>query len=313
MKTVTDISQLKGEPGPIVLAAGFFDGLHAGHLRVVERAVQRARKLRGKAWALTFDPHPLKILSPDSAPLLLTSNRHRLAMLGAMDVDGCILMPFTRRLSLLEPAEFAEKMCACVPPLAEVVVGGNWRFGKDGKGDASLLAKLGRKCGLAVTTVKPVTMKGAAISSTRIRSEIMNGRLESAAAMLGRPFSVLGTVVKGRSIGTQIGFPTANLTSHNEVLPPCGVYAVRARLAGQLLDGVFNLGYRPTINKARSGRPMMELHLFGINRELYGQEVEVFFLKKLRNEQEFPSLEELGKQIARDVASARKVLSKARR
>jgi len=309
MKALTNVRLLRKEKHPIILAAGFFDGLHQGHRKVLRKTITRARKTGGKAWILTFDTHPLKILKPGTAPLLLTSNRHKLKLLERLDLDGCLLMPFTHELANLKPVDFIKRLRTCMPTLTEVFIGKNWRFGKKGKGDAALLSKLGREMDFRVTVILPVLRKKEVISSTRIREEIMSGNLAEAAALLGRRFSVLGTVTRGRTVGTKLGFPTANLQSHDEVLPQLGVYAVTALLDGEILDGVLNLGVRPTFGKKENANPQLELHLFDFSRELYGQNIEVSFSRKLRDEQLFSSEQGLRKQIALDIRNARAVLA----
>jgi riboflavin kinase/FMN adenylyltransferase len=310
MKNFTNLRVLGRERRPVVLAVGFFDGVHKGHRKVVKIAVNRARKIGGQAWVLTFDPHPLDVLSPSAAPLLLTSIEHKRRLLKSLGVDGCIVMSFTHRLAHLEPVAFARLLRSSVLSLCEVIVGENWRFGKHGKGDAGLLAKLGRKMGFKATIVKPAICEEKPVSSTRIRAEIKRGNLKEAAAMLGRPFSVLGTVIHGRAVGRKIGFPTANLDFHSEALPPCGIYAARAMVDGRLRDGVINLGTRPTFDR-RNVKPLLELHLFDFHGNLYGRDVEVFFAKKLRNERRFTSVEKLTMQIAQDVAMARRFLKRS--
>jgi riboflavin kinase/FMN adenylyltransferase len=252
----------------------------------------------------------MKILRPGSAPLLLTSNRHKLRLLGKLDLDGCLLMPFTRELSRMEPEAFVELLSRRIPDLAHVLVGQNWRFGREEKGDARLLVKLARKRGIEATIVAPVFRKERVVSSTRIRAEVACGNLGEAGAMLGRPYSILGTVIHGRAAGRRMGFPTANLETYNEVLPPAGVYAVHALVGKRLVDGVVNIGTRPTFLKSGGGKVVMELHLMDLNRNLYGEEIEVFFAGKLRNERKFTSVARLKHQIALDVKKARNMLAR---
>lgn len=307
MKVLTSLHALGRERRPVVLAVGFFDGVHEGHREVVQIAVSRARKIGGQAWVLTFDPHPLNVLSPSAVPLLLTSIEHKRRLLESLGVDGCIVMSFNHKLARMEPVAFARLLRHSIPSLCEVIVGQNWRFGKHGKGDVGLLTKLGWKMGFNATVVKPAIYEGKPISSTRIRAEIKRGNLKRTAAMLGRPFSILGTVIHGKAIGRKIGFPTANLDFHSEALPPYGIYAVRALIADKLRDGVVNLGTRPTFEK-RNIKPLLELHLFDFRGNLYKRDVEVFFVKKLRNERRFASVKKLTAQIAHDVATARRLL-----
>jgi riboflavin kinase / FMN adenylyltransferase len=289
------------------MAAGFFDGVHRGHVKVIERTVCRALELGGEAWMLTFDTHPLRVLNPEAAPLLLTANRHKLALLGRTGVDGCLLLPFTRAQAAVEPEAFVAHLRQYVPSLTEIIVGRNWRFGRHGRGTPGLVSRMGRDTGLRVTVVAPVVYKAETISSTRIRAEVLRGNLNEAAAMLGRPVSILGTVTTGRSIGRKLGFPTANLDPHNEVLPPHGVYAVRATIGGRLREGVMNFGLRPTVADGLS-IPTLELHVFDFSGDLYGEDIEVFFVDFLREERKFDSLETMRRAIAMDIVSAQEAL-----
>jgi len=308
MKMIAELSAMKKERRPVVLAAGFFDGLHAGHQRVIGRTVAEARRVKGAAWVLTFDKHPMQVLKPVSAPLLLTSNRHKLKLMKKLHVDGCILLPFTRHLAGLAPETFVKLLSDSIPRLRRIFVGDNWRFGRGEKGDVKLLAKLASGLSIRVSAVKPVFRSGRMVSSTRIRRAVLGGNLTAAAVMLGRPLSILGVVVKGRAVGRRIGFPTANLETFNEVFPPFGVYAVRAEVGGRLYDGVINIGVRPTFKGPGARSVAIEVHLFGLNQDIYGREVEVFFVKKLRCERRFGLVEDLKKQIKQDVKNAKKVL-----
>ena len=309
MKVVTDPSLLQSVRGPIVLAAGFFDGVHRGHARVVNRTRARATALGGEAWVLSFDIHPLKLLQPETAPRMLTSTGHKLLLFERFGMDGCILLPFTRTLAGIDAEAFVEWLTGSMPALRELYVGRDWRFGRGGGGDVSLLRALGRRHGFRVRGAEPVMRGGQPVSSTRIREEIERGALASAHAMLGRPFSVLGTVMPGRQVGRQLGFPTANLEPHNEILPPCGVYAVHAWVDGCLLDGVANYGTRPTFKTRDGGRPLLEIHLLDFNGNVYGRQIEIFFIKHLRPEATFGSVEQLMRQMAIDVLNTRHALA----
>jgi len=308
MKVITRLSAMKKERRPVVLAAGFFDGVHAGHRRVIDRTVAESKRIKGVAWVLTFDKHPKKVLKPESAPLLLTSNRHKLRLIKKLKVDGCIVLPFTRQLAGLAPETFVRMLSDSIPELTRIFVGKNWRFGHGEKGDVGQLAKLARDFSIRVSAVRPVLRSGRTVSSTRIRKEVLRGNLAAAAGMLGRPFSILGVVVKGRAVGRRMGYPTANLETFNEVLPPYGVYAVRAEVGGCVFGGVVNIGTRPTFRQPAARKAVIEVHLFGLHRNIYGREVEVFFVKKLRSERRFSLVENLRKQIERDVRNARKIL-----
>ncbi|MBM4142145.1 MAG: riboflavin biosynthesis protein RibF [Lentisphaerae bacterium] len=318
MKVLPDWNLLGRRRRPVALAVGFFDGLHRGHRRVIEEARRAARAMRGEAWVLTFANHPLSVLRPEAAPRLLTAARHKVALIARLGADGCLLMPFTRRFAALRPEEFAARLIDAVRPLRAIVTGAGWRFGRDGAGTAARLADLAGAHGIAVKGVRPVMRRRLPISSTRIRTEVAAGRLDEAAAMLGRPFSILGTVTRGTALGRRLGFPTANLDPHNEVLPPGGVYAVFARRqrppgrgrrrAEPLRAGVLNLGLAPTVGLASA--PRIELHLLDFKGDLYGADIEVWFVRRLRDEARFSSAADLRAAIARDAAAARRTLAR---
>ncbi len=337
MKLGSKLAYLRGQRRPVLLAAGFFDGVHRGHQAIIRKIVSAARRERGTAWVMTFDTHPLKVLHPESAPRLLTSTPHKLQLLQALDVHGCIVIPFTRSLARREPKAFIAMLALAAPALRQIVIGRNWTFGRQGRGTPAMLKALAPAYGFKVTVIPPVRWHGAVVSSTRIRAAVLAGRLAEAAGMLGRPFSLLGTVVPGRGLGRKLGIPTANLNPHNEVAPPDGVYIVRARWDGAAYPGIVNLGVRPTITARRSssllrqgfagqagvcrvpGRSpwakpgpdhVLELHLFGLRRNLYGKAIEVTFLKKLRRERVFPSLEALQRQIRKDIERAKSWLER---
>jgi riboflavin kinase/FMN adenylyltransferase len=309
MKRLTDLQQLRDQTKPIVLAAGFFDGLHCGHRSIIEYAKTAARKHQGEAWMLTFDRHPLKVLRPEIAPLMLTSTEHKLRLIEASGIDGCMVLPFTRELAATPAEEFAAWLLHCAPTLAEVVVGENWRFGFKAAGTPELLRELGAEADLTVTCLKPVLDENEIISSTSIRTAITHGELEHAAQMLGRPVSVLGTVVHGHAIGRTLGYPSANIDPHNEALPPMGVYAVQALVNGIFYDGALNFGKRPTFEKNNAIPPILELHLLDFEGSIYDDDIEAYFIEHLRDEWYFATIEELKAQIAKDIQNTRDILA----
>jgi riboflavin kinase/FMN adenylyltransferase len=313
MQVALQLAALRHIRAPLFLAAGFFDGLHRGHRKVIELTIARALAAGGQAWVLTFGTHPRKVLAPADAPQLLTANRHKLRLLQSMALNGVLLLPFTRRLAGMEPAAFVRLLCRNIPTLAEVFVGDNWRFGRKAAGTPTLLTQLGSTLGFKVRVVHPARLGGAAISSSRIRRHVQRGEFARASALLGRPFSVLGTVVHGLGLGRRLGYPTANLDLHNEVHPPNGVYAVKALIpAGKgktaKVNGIANLGVRPTFPGSAPNRPTLEIHLFDTRRRLYGADLEVFFVRRLRDERHFDSPDKLCRQIAADTRRARRIL-----
>ncbi len=293
-------------PGrPLHLALGVFDGVHLGHQAVISEAVRAAEREGGLAGVLTFDPHPIQVLAPQKAPPVLCSTLEKKArILGDLGVELFIPLHFDKQLAAMRAEEFMDRLLAA--PVRTISVGEDWRFGRGREGDVTCLADRSRRNGFRLAALPPVMMDGERISSTRIRQAIRDGNLSAAARMIGRPYSVAGSVIEGRKLGRTIGFPTANLSTGNAQLPPDGVWAVRVRTGeGARLCGVANLGVRPTVDGAMR---LLEVHLFDFSGDLYGTELEVEFHDFLRPEIRFPSVEELRLQISRDADAARRAL-----
>jgi riboflavin kinase/FMN adenylyltransferase len=312
MHTLIHPRRFRSIPGPVVLAAGFFDGVHIGHRLVLDGAVREARRRGGQAWALTFDQHPLSVLTPDRRPPLLTPLEMRLERLAATGIDGCLLLPFTRSLAALSPSAFVDLLCGHQAGchVATIRCGANWRFGARAAGDVAELRRLGRQHGFAVTVVRAARYRGQPVSSTRIREAVQHGRLSDAAAMLGRPYSVREVVVRGRGVGRLLGMATANVHPSAEVLPPIGVYAVRTWVGDRAVDGVASLGYRPTFPDARPETPLLETHFLDFDGDLYGATLDIAFLARLRGERRYRTPAALVAQVQRDIAAARRILAR---
>ena len=307
MRITQQLDDLRLEGRPVVLAVGSFDGVHLGHQRVIGLAGEMARKAGGEAWVLTLDPHPLKILKPEAAPPLITSTLHKVRLIEELGVDGCVVMPFTREVAAEEPDEFLKRLKQKVPGLSALVVGENWTFGHRGRGDVALLKKLAPGLGFGATIVEPVLWKGAVISSTRVRQAVAKGELTDARETLGRPFSILGTVVSGKRVGRQLGFPTANLDPHNEVRPPGGVYAVRVLVGSRSFQGAAFLAETRDASSTPSGF-VTEVHIMDFDEDIYGTDIEVLFIERMRSSRRFDSRSALKKQIGLDVQQARDIL-----
>ena len=309
MEILTDIRSLGPKGAPLHLAIGVFDGIHLGHQAVIEKASQCAQKEGGEVVVVTFDPHPAAVLSPQNAPRLLTSTQHKAHILFQhLKIRKVLAIPFTKEFSEQNADQFIEELCAG-KRIKSISVGKDFRFGKSREGSVEKLRELGASLRFQVNAVEIVKVDGITASSTRVREAIAAGDFEVANALLGRKYTVLGTVIEGRKMGRTIGFPTANLTVHSEQLPPTGVYAVRAIGAGDSWDGIANLGYRPTVEGGDVKR-LLEVHLFGLEDEIYGEDLEVDFVQFLRGEQKFEGLEELKTQIAEDIKTARRILEK---
>jgi len=306
METLRSISELSHLSGPIFLAIGVFDGVHRGHQAVISTSAAHARSANGTPLVVTFDPHPEKVLRPHAAPHLLTATQHKIALIRNLGVAHLLVINFDKKFAATPPEEFVRELVTHSKPLREICVGHEWSFGKDRRGNLDLLNDLGGQFDFDVVAIQPVKLNGTVVSSTAIRQAIEQGHLDKAAEMLGRPYTILGTVVEGDGLGKTIGFPTANLSAHSEQFPPNGVYVADAWLDGALHHGVVNLGYRPTVSKDRSNR-ILEIHLFDFNRDIYGQDVEVRFVQYLRPEKKFATLDVLVRQIEADVRQAREL------
>ncbi|HTS19466.1 MAG TPA: bifunctional riboflavin kinase/FAD synthetase [Verrucomicrobiae bacterium] len=298
--------EFSGHSDKVCLAIGVFDGVHLGHQRVIGQARDDARASGGMSVVLTFDPHPMSVLQPNKAPRLLTSTEHKLVLLETLGVSGCLLVRFDKAFSLTPAEQFIEIVARHIPHLQEICVGTRFRFGRDRAGDVRLMEALAPKYGYVAREIQSVKLDGEMISSTSVRQHVLQGRLDRAAAMLGRRFSILGRVEPGDRRGRELGFPTANLNSRDEVLPPDGVYAVRAVIGSEQFSAVANVGMRPTF-PGTEPRRVLEVHILDFARDLYGKTVEVVFLTKLRDERKFASVEALKAQIAVDIQAARRL------
>ncbi|MEI6714929.1 MAG: bifunctional riboflavin kinase/FAD synthetase [Verrucomicrobiota bacterium] len=307
MRVLSSVPELTTVSGPVVLAIGVFDGIHLGHRAVLQRAQLEAARICGTAIPLTFDPHPARIIRPDQAPLQLTTNAHKTRLFAALGFSHALILPFNQTLAATEPAAFITGLTNAAAPLSAICVGHDWSFGKGRAGNLGLLRTLGKQLSFEVIGVESVHWQNEPISSTRLRQSIGSGDFESANAMLGRPFTLLGSVKQGKQLGRTLGFPTANLTLFNEQLPPKGVYAVKIIWGNQTLPGVANLGTRPTID-GEIGEVLLEVHLLDFSGDLYGELLEIEFASFLRAEKRFDSIDSLRAQIKCDAESARTAL-----
>ncbi len=305
MEILRSIAGLAELDGPIFLAIGVFDGVHRGHQAVISTSARHAHSADGTPVVLTFDPHPMKVLRPERAPHLITSTPHKIALIRNLGVGHLLVVHFDENFAAHTPGEFVTQLAASAKPLREICVGHEWSFGKNRAGNLTTLRELGEKNGFDVVGVPEVKVEGTIISSTAIRAAIECGDFANAAAMLGRDYTILGTVKEGAKLGRELGFPTANLGAHSEQFPPNGVYFVEARLHGVLHHGLVNIGFRPTIASAKPERTI-EVYLLDFQRDIYGEDLEIRFVEFMRPEQKFESLEALKQQITADVAKARK-------
>jgi riboflavin kinase/FMN adenylyltransferase len=286
-----------------VLALGNFDGVHRGHRKILDRLRRVASERGATSVVMTFDPHPPRIVRPDKAPPLLMTKAQKLEAIAAAGVQGAAIVRFTPELSRWDPETFVRSVLVDWLRVSEVWVGANFLFGHDRAGNFSMLRGLGARYGFKAEKIDPVRYKDFVVSSTRIRRLIGEARVDEAGALLGHQYFIDGTVVEGDRRGRTIGFPTANLCSDNELLPPNGVYATTATIAGVVRPSVTNIGVRPTVDS--SGRTTVETHVFNFNQDLYGSTIRVGFVQRLRDERAFDSVDALRSQIAADCGRAR--------
>lgn len=291
-----------------VLALGNFDGLHRGHAKIIDRVRRRAGERAGTPAAMTFDPHPPRVVRPDKAPPLLMTTEQRVEALARAGMQGIALVRFTRELSQWDPETFVRTVLVEWLHVVEVWVGANFLFGHDREGTFTVLRALGLRYGFRAEKIDPVRYKDFVVSSTRIRRLVAEGRVDEAGALLGHHYFIDGTVARGAGRGREIGFPTANLESENELLPPSGVYATAATIQGIAYPSVTNVGMRPTFGDV--DRLQVETHLLEGARDLYGQRVRVSFVQRLRDERRFPDVDALRAQIDADCRAARRLFDR---
>ncbi len=327
MQIIPDLQKYKARLSrPVILALGNFDGFHLGHQKLLRYVVDQARRHGGLAAVLTFPQHPHSILHPERKPLMLTSVEQKLFYLARAGIELCFLQSFTPAFAKITPQDFVEKILVKKLHIREICMGHDAHFGRGREGDTDLMERLAEAHGFLFRKMNPVMAGGRPVSSSRIRELLMKGKIEKAGECLGRPFSMFGKVVHGKGHGFHLGFPTANLEVHSEILLPLGVYAASARFLpkakrGQApffrkgvcppwFSGVANFGKRPTYPKAETPRPVLELHLLDFKGKVYGKMMEIALHRFVRPEKKFRSEEALKAQIRRDVQAARRYYAK---
>lgn len=303
MQIFHKLDDIPADFGPSVVSVGNFDGVHRAHARVLGEVVARAKEQNGISVAVTFEPHPMRILRPDSAPKLLTPTPEKLRLLKATGIDAIVVVPFTRDLSLISPKEFVHCILCEKLRTLEAHEGYNFRFGHKAAGDVKLLTELGGKLGFEVVVYPEMCLRGQSVSSTRIRELIQAGHIGRARHLLGRPFSIQSSAGRGRGYGSKYTVPTINLSRYDELVPRDGVYVTQTRVGEECFDSVTNIGNRPTFG---SDSFAIETHLLNFHPlEVTAEtEVEIFFLLRLRDEMKFSSVEKLREQILKDVGKA---------
>ncbi len=304
---IHDIQELSVQVDASCLTIGNFDGVHVGHQQLITKVKKRARLKNLSSLAITFDPHPLRVLSDKKSPPFITLTWQKLELIDSLGVDYTLCMPFTRELSALEPEVFVHEYLVKILKLKELIIGYDYAFGKGRKGNFSLLKTISHKYGFSVDQFPPVMVDGAIVSSTRIRDLVEDGRVWDVRPLLGRFYRVEGKVITGKKRGgTLLGFPTANILLKDELFPRTGVYAVWAEIKNQIKPAVANIGYNPTFGNDYLS---VEIHIFDFDQNIYEQPVKVHFVQRLRSEIKFSGVDELITQIGKDCALGRKILS----
>lgn len=307
MKIITDISQIRERPPFPVITIGNFDGVHLGHQALFNAVKKKAAANGGTSMVMTFEPHPLRVLDKDRNLPLITLYDQKMELINAQGIDMIICLPFDRKLAGMEPEDFVRGILVEGLGVKAIVIGYDYRFGRQGRGDRKLLMELGERYGFEVITLGPQeNPELGVISSTRIRGYVSEGRVDEAPKLLGRPYTISGTVVRGKDRGGKLlGYPTANLRLLDELVPKRGVYAVRVRHAGETYSGVANIGFNPTFSDVGLS---VEVHCFDFKSDIYDQMIRVEFVNRIREEKRFASVEELKDQIKKDCVLARELL-----
>jgi riboflavin kinase / FMN adenylyltransferase len=304
--TIEDWASRAGDARRTAVSVGTFDGLHVGHQKILQSVRERARANGHRAVVITFDPHPMRVLHPDRAPLMIQTLSQRLAGFEQMGLDAALVLRFDHALSLVSPSEFIERILIGGMRTGAILVGANFRFGHRGAGDVRLLGEFGKRNGFEVEIIPPVEVGGQIVSSTAIRGAVASGNVAAAIPLLGRAFSLTGEIRAGAGRGRTILFPTLNLAPEQELLPKLGVYATESAVAGKFFSSVTNVGTRPTFN---GEGVTVESYLFGFSENVAGGPMEVHFHARIRDERKFSGADELRVQIARDIEAARKFFS----
>jgi len=303
MRIIHAARELKPAGRKVCLAIGFFDGVHLGHQQVIRQTLTDARQHDALALVVTFDRHPNTVVAPDRVPPLIYSLPQKLRAIESLGADTLLLIRFDQAFSEQSGEAFVRGLVSDLGRIQSLCVGANFVFGHKRGGNVELLRKLGADLSFTVHGLAAVSLDGHTVSSTRIRKEIQGGDLDRVSQMLGRAYSLAGTVMRGDGLGHQLGFPTANLDITGLALPPQAVYAVLAETGGKSYRAVLNIGHRPTLQNPNP-QLRVEAHLIDFTADLYGQELEVAFVERLRGEKKFASLGDLREQIAQDILNA---------
>lgn len=313
MRIIKGLRRYPAFPGSSCLTLGTFDGVHLGHQEVIRRTVRNAADMGLTSVVMTFDRHPRETLRNGAGPPLLTCTEHKLALIEELAVDVCVLVELDEELASMSATDFVTDVLCGKFRAASVVAGARLRFGKDRQGNPRLLKKLGNRLGFEVEFVKELRVAGVPVSSTAVRRDVLEGRLSSAESLLGRKVSILGRVVRGKSLGKKIGYCTANIRPLDQVIPPGGVYVAEVLVEGRRHPGALNVGCCPTFPGRRGRSASLEVHILDFDREIYGERAEVIFHRRIRDEKRFSSPQELAAQIALDIEEVKRYFQNHRK
>ncbi len=306
MKIIDGIENVKQKLPYPIFTIGNFDGVHLGHQAIFRMLRERAKKKKGTSVAFTFVPHPLGVIAPERAPKLLTTYKDRIKLIENSGIDVIICANFTKEFASIKAEDFVRNILCNILGVKEIFIGSNYLFGKGRKGSPELLKELGKECGFKVTVVDEIQINNMTLSSSRIRNLIAKGKVDEASTFLGRLYSVEGIVVKGTKKGKKLlNTPTANLLTANELLPKNGVYAVTVQLNDKIYGGATNIGYKPTFKDKKFS---FETHILDFDGELLGKTLRVNFIKRIRDEMKFSSVEGLATQLKKDLENIRQIL-----
>jgi riboflavin kinase/FMN adenylyltransferase len=306
MKIIDGLENVKQKLPYPVLTLGNFDGVHLGHRAIFRMIIERAKKKKGTSIAFTFAPHPLTVIAPERAPNLLTTYKEKLKLIKNTGIDLVICTNFTKKFAAIKAEDFVRNVLCDILGVKEIYIGANYLFGKGRKGSPEMLKKMGGECGFKVTVVDEIKLNNTTLSSSRIRTLVAKGKVDEAAKLLGRNYSVEGIVIEGAKRGKSLlNTPTANLLTANELLPKDGVYAATVELGGRIYKGASNIGINPTFKDKKFS---FETHLLDFDGDLRGKDLKVNFIKRIRDEMKFPNAKALGNQLKKDIEDIRQTL-----
>ena len=310
MRVIKGLEGLRKKYKSVVLTIGNFDGVHIGHRKIFDAVTSRAKEIGGASAALTFEPHPMKVISPEKGIRILTPTEEKIRLIESLGVDALILINFNREFAGIDPDDFIRDVLVGKIGASDVIVGHNYAFGRGKKGTTALLRRRGRKYGFNVKVVRNARLGGNVVSSSHIRGLLLKGRVSEASRYLGRPYMIEGTVIKGAGRGEKLlGIPTANIETPSELIPKEGVYAVKVGFGGRPYDAVLNIGCNPTFGCAKLG---CEAHILKFKGNILGRNLRVYFIKRIRDEIAFPDAYSLGRRINEDIERAKEILGKGK-